>query len=178
MLALGDSEALLTAPVALLGTLTVLLTYLLARRIVGGMAALLAAAFMAISPGQLYYSQWARPYALLTTAALGTALAVVGIFSNYAKAVLSTSGERALYVFSLTVALYTHNIACLLFAVTAIFGLAPIVAGRSVKCLLEWTALNGAVLLLWSWWLIVVVHQAAAGLTEVDPDRATAGAAL
>ena len=168
MLALGDSEALLRAPVALLGTLAVLLTYLLTRRIVGGTAALLAAALMAISPGQIYYSQWARPYALLTAAALGTALTVVGIFSNYAKAVLSTSGERALYVLSLTIALYAHNIAFLLFAVTAIFGLAPIVAGRSLKCLLEWTALNGAVLLLWSWWLIVVVHQAVAGLTNLS----------
>src|SRR6516165_8628581 len=91
MLALGDSEALLRAPVALLGSLAVLLTYLLARRIVGGTAALLAAALMAISPGQIYQSQWARPYALLTAAALGTALTAVGVFSNYANATLSTS---------------------------------------------------------------------------------------
>jgi 4-amino-4-deoxy-L-arabinose transferase-like glycosyltransferase len=168
MLALGDSEALLRAPVAVLGTLSVLLTYFLARRIVSGTAALLAAAFMATSPAQIYLSQWARPYALLTAAALGTALTVVGIFGNYAKATLSTSGQRTLYLLSLTIALYTHNIAFLLFAVTAIFGLVPIVAGRSLKCLLEWTALNGAVLLLWSWWLIVVVDQAEAGLINLS----------
>jgi mannosyltransferase len=168
MLALGDSEALLRTPVALLGSLSVLLTYLLARRIVGGTAALLAAALMAISPGQIYLSQWARPYALFTAASLVTALTVVGIFNNYAKAKLSTSGERALYVLSVTIALYAHNVAFLLFAITVSCGLAAIVAGRSPKCLLEWAALNGAVLLLWSWWLIVVVHQAQAGLINLS----------
>jgi hypothetical protein len=56
----------------------------------------------------------------------------------------------------------------LFFAVTAIFGLAPIVVGRSLKCLVEWAALNSVVLLLWSWWLIVVVHQAEAGLINLS----------
>ena len=168
ILMFGDSEALLRAPAALLGSVAVLLTYLLARQIVGGPAALLAAALMAISPGQIYFSQWARSYALFTVAALGTALTVVGIFNNYASATLSTWGQRALYVLSLTIALYAHNIAFLLFAITAIFGLVPIVAGRSAKCLLEWAALNGTVLLLWSWWLIVVAHQAEAGLVNLQ----------
>jgi 4-amino-4-deoxy-L-arabinose transferase-like glycosyltransferase len=168
MLALGDSEALLRTPVALLGSLSVLLTYLLARRIVGGTAALLAAALMAISPGQIYLSQWARPYALFTAASLGTALTLVGIFNNYAKATLSTFGQRALYVLLLTIALYAHNIGFLFLAITASFGLAPIVAGRSPKCLVEWAVLNGAVVLLWSWWLIVVVHQAQGGLINLS----------
>jgi 4-amino-4-deoxy-L-arabinose transferase-like glycosyltransferase len=168
ILAFGDSEALLRTPVALLGSVAVLLTYLLARRIVGGPAALVAAALMAISPGQIYFSQWARCYALLTVAALGTALTVVGIFNNYTKAILSTWGERVLYVLLLTIALYTHNIAFLLFAITAIFGLVPIVAGRSPKCLLEWAALNGTILLLWWWWLIVVVDQSEAGLVNLQ----------
>jgi len=165
---LGDSEALLRAPVALLGSLAVLMTYLLARRIASPTVALLSATLMAISPGQVYFSQWARPYAFFTAAALGTALAVVGIFNNYANATLSTWGRRALYMLSLTIALYAHNIACLLFAITAIFGLVPIVAGRSTKCLVEWAALNSAVLLLWSWWLIVVVDQAEAGLVNLQ----------
>jgi 4-amino-4-deoxy-L-arabinose transferase-like glycosyltransferase len=168
ILVFGDSEALLRTPVALLGSGAVLLTYLLARRIVSGPAALLAAALMAISPGQIYFSQFARSYALLTVAALGTALTVVGIFNNYTKATLSTWGQRALYVLSLTIALYTHNIAFLLFAITAFFGLVAIVAGRSTKCFLEWVALNGAILLLWWWWLIVVVDQAEAGLINLQ----------
>ena len=167
-LAFGDSEALLRTPVAFLGSVAVLLTYLLARRIVRGPAALLATALMAISPGQIYFSQWARSYALLTVAALSSALTVVGIFDNYAKSTLSTWGQRALYVLSLTIALYAHNIGFLLFAITAIFGLVPIVAGRSAKCLSEWAAFNGAVLLLWSWWLIVVIDQAEAGLINLQ----------
>src|SRR5215472_6709452 len=168
MLALGDSEALLRTPVALLGSLAVLLSYLLARRIVGQSAALLTAALMAICACRICLSQWARPYALFTAASLATALSVVGIFNNYAKATLSTFGQRALYVLSLTIALYAHNIAFLLFAITAIFGLAPIVVGRSPKCLAEWAGLNGLVLLLWSWWLIVVIHQAQAGLINLS----------
>ena len=168
ILAFGDSETLLRTPVALLGSVAVLLTYLLARRIVRGPAALLATALMAISPGQIYFSQWARSYALLTVAALSSALTVVGIFDNYAKSTLSTWGQRALYVLSLTIALYAHNIGFLLFAITAIFGLVPIVAGRSAKCLSEWAAFNGAVLLLWSWWLIVVIDQAEAGLINLQ----------
>ena len=67
-------------------------------------------------------------------------MTVVGIFRNYAKATLSTSGQRALYALALTIALYAHNIAFLLFAITAIFGLVPVVAGRSLKCLVEWAA--------------------------------------
>ena len=168
ILAFGDSEALLRAPSALLGSVAVLLTYLLARRIVGGRAALLAAALMAISPGQIYFSQWARSYSMFTAATLGTALTVVGIFNNYTNATVSTWGQRAFYILSLTIALYAHNIAFLLFAITAIFGLVPIVEGRSTKCLLEWVALNSAVLLLWSWWLIVVVDQAEAGLVNLQ----------
>jgi uncharacterized membrane protein len=168
ILALGDSEALLRTPVALMGSLSVLLTYLLARRIAGGTAALLAAALMAISPGQIYLSQWARPYALFTVASLVTALTVVGIFNNYAKATLSTFGQRALYVLSLTTALYAHNIAFVFFAITASFGLAAIVASRSPKCLVEWAGLNGLVLLLWSSWLIVMIHQARAGLINLS----------
>lgn len=168
MLAFGGSEALLRAPSAILGTLAVLATYLLARRAVSRHAALLAAALMATSAGQIADSQWARPYALLTAAALGTALAVVGIFSNYSRAALSTSGERVLYVLSITIALYSHNIACLLFVVTAIFGLAQTVAVRSLKCFVEWIALNSMVLLFWWWWLIVVVQQAWAGLTNLS----------
>ncbi|MBV8507818.1 MAG: glycosyltransferase family 39 protein [Alphaproteobacteria bacterium] len=167
ILILGDSETLFRAPVAVLGTVSVLLVYFLARRIVDETAALLAAALMATSPIQIYYSQWARPYALLTAAALGAALTAVGIFKNYAQGALSRWAERALYVLLMTIALYTHSMACLLFAVTAIYGLASIAAGRSLKCLLEWSALNGAVLLLWSWWLIVVVHQAEAGLGQM-----------
>jgi uncharacterized membrane protein len=168
ILMFGDTEALLRAPAALLGSVAVLLTYLLAQRIVGGPAALLAAALMALSPVQIYFSQWARSYTLLTVAALCTALTAVGIFDNYAKATLSTWRQRALYILSLTIALYSHNIAFLLFAVTGIFGLVPIVAGRSPKCLPEWVALNGAVLLLWWWWLIVVADQAEAGLVNLS----------
>jgi predicted membrane-bound mannosyltransferase len=62
LLTLGASEALFRAPVALLGSAAVLLTYLLAQRIVGGTAALLAAALMAISPPS------ARPCSAVATA--------------------------------------------------------------------------------------------------------------
>lgn len=52
-------------PSALLGAATVVLLFLLGRRILGTPAALLAALFLAIAPYHVWYSQDARPYAAL-----------------------------------------------------------------------------------------------------------------
>ncbi|MCZ6655633.1 MAG: glycosyltransferase family 39 protein [Planctomycetota bacterium] len=51
-------------PAAIFGTLTVLIAYLLARRMVGRGAALLIALGLATSPHMIHYSQEARPYAM------------------------------------------------------------------------------------------------------------------
>jgi len=67
---LGRSEFAVRVPAAVAGVAVVLATYLLGSALLGGVGGLAAAgglgaaAFAAISPFQIYYSQEARPYAL------------------------------------------------------------------------------------------------------------------
>lgn len=79
-LVLGNSEWWVRLPSALGGTLAVLLTFVQARVLLRPLAgapaprvnraALLAAALVAVAPLHVWYSQEARPYALLSAAAL------------------------------------------------------------------------------------------------------------
>jgi uncharacterized membrane protein len=73
---LGMSEWALRLPSAILGTLAVWLTYRLARNVDDGILPYVAAGLMAVNPLQVYYSQEARMYALLT---VGVLLATLGI---------------------------------------------------------------------------------------------------
>jgi uncharacterized membrane protein len=61
----GTSEAGLRSLSALFGTLTVLLAFVIARRIAGQRAGLIAASLAAVSPILVWYSQEARSYELL-----------------------------------------------------------------------------------------------------------------
>jgi 4-amino-4-deoxy-L-arabinose transferase-like glycosyltransferase len=70
--AFGDTLGALRANSALWGSVSLLLIFLLAKRLGGGTTALAAAALMALSPFHLAYSQELRPYAL--AAALSTAV--------------------------------------------------------------------------------------------------------
>lgn len=63
-LRLGDSEAWIRLPSALFAIASVPLIYILARRLAGDKAALAAAALLAFSPTDVYYSQEARGYTL------------------------------------------------------------------------------------------------------------------
>ena len=65
----GQSPVAVRMLPALLGTATVVMICLLARRLFDGRAGLVAAAIAAIAPFQIYYSQEARMYALLGFAA-------------------------------------------------------------------------------------------------------------
>ena len=62
---LGDSEAMLRLPSALLGIASLPLAYRLARSLAGVREGLVAMAFLAVSPFHVRYSQEARSYALL-----------------------------------------------------------------------------------------------------------------
>jgi uncharacterized membrane protein len=66
----GQSPAAVRALSVLLGTATVVMVYLIARRLFDDMTGLVAAAIGAVSPFAIYYSQEARMYALLGFAAV------------------------------------------------------------------------------------------------------------
>lgn len=65
----GDSETLLRLPAVLAGTASVPALWWAARRYTTPAAALLAAALLAVNPMAVFYSQFARPYALVMLAA-------------------------------------------------------------------------------------------------------------
>ena len=64
-LAFGTDEAMLRLPSLLAGVASVVILYLVVRRWLGGRVALVSAAILAVSPFHIWYSQEARPYALL-----------------------------------------------------------------------------------------------------------------
>jgi mannosyltransferase len=61
----GDSEAGIRSLSALFGTATILLAYVIGRRLASTRAGLVAAALVAFNPLLVWFSQEARPYALL-----------------------------------------------------------------------------------------------------------------
>jgi len=65
----GTSEAVLRMPAVLAGTASVPALWWAARRLAPPTAALLAAALLALNPMAVFYSQFARPYALVMLAA-------------------------------------------------------------------------------------------------------------
>ena len=62
---LGDGDGLARVPSAVFGVAGVWMLYLLAKRLLGERAALVAASMLAVSSYHLYYSQEARQYALV-----------------------------------------------------------------------------------------------------------------
>jgi mannosyltransferase len=65
----GTSETLLRLPAVLAGTASVPALWWAARRYTAPAAALVAAALLAVNPMAVFYSQFARPYALVVLAA-------------------------------------------------------------------------------------------------------------
>ena len=104
---LGDDEIFIRLPSLVLGTATVLTVYLLARRIEGGAAALLAAALIAIDPFAVFFSTEARAYATLMFLVTLSTLALLHAIESR-RAIW-----WALYAVASVCALYTHYTAAI-----------------------------------------------------------------
>jgi 4-amino-4-deoxy-L-arabinose transferase-like glycosyltransferase len=70
----GDSEAGIRSLSALFGTATILLAYVIGRRLASARVGLVAAALVAFNPLLVWFSQEARPYALLVLLAAASFL--------------------------------------------------------------------------------------------------------
>jgi len=77
-IALGTEEFTLRLPSALFGVLTVPASYALGTRLIGRSRALVVALLVALSPFHVWYSQEARPYAMLMFLATVSALCFLG----------------------------------------------------------------------------------------------------
>ncbi len=109
----GTGEAGLRSLSALIGTATVPVAYAAGRALVSRRAGLMTAAFVAVSPLLVWYSQEARAYALVTL------LAAASIYF-FARALDGAPGRPVLWLTVMSaLALLTHYYAVLLFLVEA-----------------------------------------------------------
>jgi mannosyltransferase len=162
-LVFGDSEASLRLLSASIGVLTIPVVYALGRIIRDHRLGLVSAVLFTISPFQVWYSQEARGYALLT---LGATSAMVGVayllrHPERSGSVRATGWAWLAYVSGTAVALLAHN--------TAVF--LPIAANvlmlgwwwthdhRPKGSLRNWLLAQLAVLCVWSAWLPAYVQQ-------------------
>jgi uncharacterized membrane protein len=164
---LGSSESTVRSLSALLGTVTVPVLYLLARRLLGIPSAAAAALLLALSPFHVRFSQETRMYTLLT---LNAAVALLAL------AYLLTGDHRkrwwATYILFTALTLFSHNTAVLFpVAVNAGVGVAALVAktGRSSPNELQsfpawqqWCGAQLLILLIWLPWSPSFARQAVA----------------
>jgi mannosyltransferase len=107
MLKLGWNEFILRLPSALCGSLTLLITYLLARKLFDRTTALIALFFMAVSAAQIYVVQEVRMYPLFIFLSLLSTYFFIELKNQ------RTVAMGILYVLSLTLMLYTHYLGIL-----------------------------------------------------------------
>jgi 4-amino-4-deoxy-L-arabinose transferase-like glycosyltransferase len=139
---------------AFFGVLTVAITYTAGRVLFNTPAALWAAAFLAIMPIHVEYSQEARPYALMTF-----------LFATGIWAVFQIGGRRPLlpwllYTMSSLLMCYCHGIGFMYWLALAIVLSVHLYFERSIKA--TWLAFglaNALVLLLFSPWLLLLKRQ-------------------
>jgi mannosyltransferase len=179
---LGDGEATLRILSALFGVLTIPLVYALGRTIRDHRLGIVSALLFAISPFQVWYSQEARGYALLTLGATAAMLGVAHLLRHPERSgsVRAAGWAWLAYVLGTAVALLSHN--------TAVF--LPIAANilmlgwwwshdREPRGFLRnWLLAQLLVLGLWSSWLPAYVQQVAHGEAYAWIPRPTVGGVL
>jgi mannosyltransferase len=160
----GDSPWFLRFISAFGGALAVLPAFALGKQVGGNRVGLLAALLVATSVLQLEYSQIARSYALIGTAALASGAGFLGFFDPASTTRRQLVWWGALYAGSMILCLYLHNISVLLLAVCVGLGGVEVLRRRSGPLAIGWLLTNAFVVLIWGWWLPIVLSQTAAGL--------------
>lgn len=147
----GNGEFALRSISAAIGTATVPLAYLAARRFVSGRAAVFVAALVAVSPALVWYSQEARSYALLV---LLSALSLLFVGQALAS---RQRGALALWALTGSLALLTHYFAAFLIVPEALVLVAALGLRRRVLAPVLTVAAVGLAL------LPLALHQSAQG---------------
>jgi uncharacterized membrane protein len=162
-LVFGDREASLRLLSALFGVLTIPLVYALGRTIRDHRLGIVSALLFTISPFQVWYSQEARGYSLLTFGATSAMLGVAYLLRHPERSARIREARWAWlgYVVGTTIALLSHDTAVfLLFAANVLMLGWWWGHGRGPRGFLRtWLLAQLAVLLLWSTWLPAFVKQ-------------------
>ncbi len=150
----GDSEFALRFRSTIFGVLSILVTWLVARRLFGPGTALVTALLLALSPFHIHYSQDGRMYALL---ALLSSLSFFFLLEMTRKA---SRRVVAGYLLSTTLLLYTHYYGVILLGVHNLLFFAAAAAGAPGyrQGIGRWLLLQGAIVLLFVPWLGFMVH--------------------
>jgi mannosyltransferase len=181
-LVFGDSETRLRLLSAMFGVLTIPLVYALGRTIRDHRLGIVSALLLAISPFQVWYSQEARGYSLLTFGATAAMWGVAYLLRHPERsASMRAAGWAWLaYVLGTSIALLAHN--------TAVF--LPIGAnvlmlgwwwihGRGPRGFLRtWLLAQLAVLCLWGSWLPAYLQQVIHGESYAWIPTPTVGGVL
>ncbi|MDQ3935934.1 MAG: glycosyltransferase family 39 protein, partial [Actinomycetota bacterium] len=139
--AFGDGELAVRTLSALAGTAAIPVLYAAARTLASPRAGLIAAALLAASPFHLWYSQEARPYALMI---------LLAAISFLAFAKLTTAPERrwvVVWAVASSLALATHYFSAFLLVPEALWLLRTVPIRRAVALGVGALAATGAALL-------------------------------
>jgi 4-amino-4-deoxy-L-arabinose transferase-like glycosyltransferase len=181
-LVFGEGEANVRLLSALFGALTIPLVYAMGRTIRDHRLGIVGALLFAISPLQVWYSQEARGYSLLTFGATSAMLGVAYLLRHPERSVsLRGAGWPWLfYVLGTTVALLAHNTAVFLPIGANVLMLGWWwVHGRGPRGFLRnWLLAQLAVLFLWCSWLPAYVQQVLHGASYAWIPRPTLGGVL
>lgn len=160
----GASEAALRALSSVFGVITVLMTFLLGRRLFDARVALLAATIAALNPFQIFYSQEARMYMMLAAIGVVSTYLLVRLLDFWSLKPRIYFVHRRYYVFyvsALAAGLYTHYafpfIIVVHFAVVAAWSLYR--SGRALAHMANWFALALSAAVLFLPWLPTALRQ-------------------
>jgi mannosyltransferase len=181
-LVFGESEASLRLLSALFGVLTIPVVYALGRTIRDHRLGIVGALLFAISPFQVWYSQEARAYALLTFGATWAMLGVAYLLRHPERSgsVAEAGWAWLAYVLGTALALLAHN--------TAVFlpiGANVLMVGwwwtherRPPGFIRNWLLAQLMVLCLWGAWLPGFLRQVLHGESYSWIPRPTVGSVL
>lgn len=140
----GSGDVAVQSLSILIGLLGIVAAWLLARRVGGRAAGLIAAGLLALSAAHLDFSQEVRGYILAHTAVLWSCIGIVAYLER--PRLLPLSG----YAVAALMAVYSHTT---LVVFVAIANVAMLWLLRSnAHALVRWMAANMVILLLWAWW--------------------------
>jgi uncharacterized membrane protein len=125
--AIGDGELAVRVPSLIAGTLVIPAMYLLGRELYDRRTGLVAAAFGAVSPILIWYSQEARMYAFVTLFGLLAVWTQVRVIRN------SSAGNWAAYILSTSALMWSHYFGLLLIGVQQLIFVGVLIQRRRAR---------------------------------------------
>ncbi|MEN8098135.1 MAG: glycosyltransferase family 39 protein [Chloroflexota bacterium] len=162
---LGTSEFAARSLSAVLGVALVLVIFLLGRKLINSVTGLIAALLAAVNPLQVYYSQEARSYILVSL--LG-AIAVYAAHAIYGKWNESAESQKPkddivlwmlVYIVATTAGLYTHYLFPLIILAVNLIVLLSLLGRRLVREAMILVFLNAIALILYIPWISIAFRQ-------------------